>query len=133
MSQENVEIVRKGIAAWNRRDAQLWLTYAAPQIEWVPAGPAAVESAVYNGYDEVARGLAAVWDTWEVFEFDESEMRDLGDSVLWLGHVKMRGGTSHVEFDQEFALHSLLSDGKFIRVQAFLSWRESLEAAGLAE
>jgi ketosteroid isomerase-like protein len=132
MSQENVETVRKGIAAWNRRDAQLWLTYAAPQIEWVPAGPAAVESAVYNGYDEVARGLAAVWDTWEVFEFDESEMRDLGDSVLWLGHVKMRGGTSHVEFDQEFALHSLLSDGKFIRVQAFLSWRESLEAVGLA-
>ena len=44
----------------------------------------------------------------------------------------MRGGTSHVELDQEFALHSLLSDGKVIRVQAFLSWREALEAAGLA-
>ena len=132
MSQENVEIVRNGVAAWNRRDAELWLTYAAPEIEWVPAGPAAVESAVYTGYDEVARGLAAVWDTWEVFEFDESEVRDLGDSVLWLGHVKMRGGTSHVELDQEFALHSLLSDGKFIRVQAFLSWREALDAVGLA-
>jgi ketosteroid isomerase-like protein len=42
MSQENVEIVRNGIAAWKRRDADLWLTYAAPEIEWVPAGPAAV-------------------------------------------------------------------------------------------
>ena len=132
MSQENVEIVRNGIAAWNRRDAELWLTYAAPEIEWVPAGPAAVEQAIYSGYDEVARGLAAVWDTWEVFEFGESEVRDLGDSVLWLGHVKMRGGTSHVELDQEFALHSLLSDGKFVRVQAFLSWREALEAHGPA-
>jgi ketosteroid isomerase-like protein len=128
-----VELVRNGIAAWNRRDAALWLTYAAPQIEWVPAGPAAVESAVYNGYDEVSRGLAAVWDTWEVFEFVESEVRALGDSVLWLGHVTMRGGTSHVELDQEFALHSLLSDGKFIRIQAFLSWREALDALGLAE
>jgi ketosteroid isomerase-like protein len=133
MSNENVEIVRNGIAAWNRRDAELWLTDAAPEIEWVPAGPAAVESAVYNGYDEVSRGLAAVWDTWDVFEFGESEVRDLGDSVLWLGQVKMRGGTSHVELDQEFALHSLLSDGKFIRVQAFLSWREALEAVRLAE
>jgi hypothetical protein len=131
MSEENVEIVRNGIAAWNRRDAQLWLTYAAPEIEWVPAGPAAVEQATYSGYDEVARGLAAVWETWEVFAFAEGEVRDLGDSVLWLGHVKMRGGTSHVELDQEFALHSLLGDGKFIRVQAFLSWREALEAAGL--
>jgi hypothetical protein len=129
MSRENVEIMRNGIAAWNRRDAGLWLTYAAPEIEWLPAGPAAVEQAVYNGYDEVAQGLAAVWDTWEIFEFAESEVRDLGDSVLWLGHVKMRGGSSHVELDQEFALHSLLSDGKFIRVQAFQSWREALDAA----
>jgi hypothetical protein len=133
VSHENVEIVRNGIAAWNRRDTELWLTYAAPEIEWVPAGPAAVESAVYNGYDEVSRGLAAVWDTWEVFEFEESEVRDLRDSVLWLGHVKMQGATSHVELDQEFALHSLLSGGRFIRVQAFLSWREALEALGLTE
>jgi ketosteroid isomerase-like protein len=132
MSQENVEIVRRGIEAWNRRDADLWLTYAAPEIEWVPAGPAAVEQAVYTGYDEVARGLAAVWDAWEVFEFAENEVRDLGDSgALWLGHVKMRGGSSHVELDQEFALHSLLRDGKVIRVQAFLAWREAIEGAGL--
>jgi len=131
MSQENVEIVRNGIAAWNRRDAQLWLTYAAPGIEWMPAGPAAVESAIYKGYDEVARGLEAVWETWEVFEFAESEVRELGDSVLWLGHVKMRGGTSHVEFDQEFGLHSLLRDGKVLRVQAFLAWQEALVAVGL--
>jgi ketosteroid isomerase-like protein len=132
MSRENVETVRNGIAAWNRRDAQLWLTHAAPEIEWVPAGPAAVEQDIYKGHEEVARGLGAVWDTWEVFEFSEGDIRDLGDSVLWLGHVKMRGGTSHVELDQEFALHSLLADGKFIRVQAFLTWREAIEAAGLA-
>lgn len=133
MSQENVDLVRSGIAAWNRRDADLWLTYAAPEIEWVPAGPAAVQQAVYTGYDEVAQGLTAVWEDWEVFEFAESEARDLGDSVLWLGHVKMRGGTSHVELDQDFALHSVLREGKFIRVQAFLSWREAIEAAGSKE
>jgi len=119
------------MAAWNQRDADLWLSYAAPEIEWLPAGPAAVEQAIYRGHEEVTRGLAAVWDTWEVFEFAESEVREVGDAVLWLGHVKMRGGTSHVELDQEFALHSLLRDGKVIRVQAFLSWREALEAAGL--
>ena len=33
MSQENVEIVRKGIDAWNQHDAGLWLSYAAPDIE----------------------------------------------------------------------------------------------------
>ena len=129
MSQANVDLARKGIEAWNQRDADLWLTYASPEIEWIPAGPAAVEQAVYSGWDDAARGLAAVWDTWEVFEFVEGEMRDLGDSVLWLGRVKMRGGSSHVELDQEFALHSLVRDGRLLRVKAFLSWQDALEEA----
>jgi len=58
MSQENVEIVRKAIQAWNRREADLLLSYTAPEIEWMPAGPAAVESAVYRGHEAVAREAA---------------------------------------------------------------------------
>jgi ketosteroid isomerase-like protein len=111
----------------------LWLSNAAPEIEWLPAGPAAVESTVYRGYDECASGFAAVWQTWAVFEFQEREVRDLGDSVLWLGRAKMRGSASGVELDQEFAAHSLLSDGKVIRVQTFLSWQEAVDAAGLED
>src|SRR5213082_3504072 len=104
MSQENVEIVGKAIEAWNQREVDLWLNYAAPEIEWMPAGPAAVERAVYRGYDEVRKGIEAAWETWDRFEFHESEVRDLGESALWLGRVKMRGSTSGVELDQEFAI-----------------------------
>jgi ketosteroid isomerase-like protein len=132
MSQKNVELLRKGIDAWNRREAELWLDYAAPEIEWMPAGPASVERAVYRGYEEVAAGFASTWDTWDLFEFEESEMRDLGDSVLWLGRVKMRGSASHVELDQEFAAHALVRDGKIIRMLTFLSWQEAFEAVGPA-
>ena len=133
MTPENVETVRKAIEAWNQREADLLLSYAAPEIEWIPAGPAAVERAVYRGHEEVANAYAAVWDTWELFHFEGSQVRDLGDSVLWLGWVKMRGSASHVELDQEFAAHWVLRDGKLIRIQAFLSWREGLEAVGLEE
>jgi len=83
-----VEIVRKAVEAWNQRDADLWLTYAAREIEWMPAGPAAVERAVFRGYAEVASGFGSVWQTWEEFRFEESQARDLGDSVLWLGRVR---------------------------------------------
>jgi ketosteroid isomerase-like protein len=82
MSQENVEIVREGIEAWNQHDADLWLRNAAPDVEWMPAGPAAVEGTVYRGHDEVASGFTEVWQTWEVFHFEEAQIRDLGDSVL---------------------------------------------------
>jgi ketosteroid isomerase-like protein len=133
VSSANVEIVRSGVEAWNQHDADLWLSYAAPDVEWMPAGPAAVERSVYRGRSDVARGFAAVWQTWDIFAFEESEVRDLGDAVLWLGRVKMRGSASQVELDQEFAIHTLVRDSKVVRVRAFLAWREALEAVGLRE
>jgi ketosteroid isomerase-like protein len=133
MSQANVELLRNVTDAWNRREADMWLSYAAPEIEWVPAGPAAVERAIYRGYDEVASGFASAWETWDRFEFEESEMRDLGDSVLLLGRVKMRGSISRVELDQEFAVHAVVREGKLVRVQTFLSWQDALKAVGLSE
>ena len=60
----------------------------------------------------------------------ENEIRDLGDSVLWLGRTQLRGVASHVELDQEFAFNLLVSAGKIVRIQGFLEWREALEDAG---
>jgi len=133
MSQTDLEVVRSAIEAWNRRDAELWLSYAMPDVEWMPAGPAAVERSVYRGHEEVASGFESVWHTWDVFRLTESYIRDLGESVLWFGHVKIRGATSHVEVDQEFARRFVLRAGKIVTVQAFLTWREALEAVGLSE
>jgi ketosteroid isomerase-like protein len=93
VSRENVEIVRRSVEALNRHDSAMWLRYTVPDIEWMPAGPAAVEGAVYRGHDEVAKGLESVWQTWDEFHFVESEVRDLGESVLWLGRVRMKGAS----------------------------------------
>ena len=54
MSQENVEVTRKAVDAWNRRDPDLWRSYATPDIEWTPAGPAAVEGIVFSGTADTA-------------------------------------------------------------------------------
>jgi ketosteroid isomerase-like protein len=84
MSQENVENTRRAFEAWNRRDVDGWLDQADPDVEWIPASPAAVERSVYRGHEEVREAFAAIWETWEEFRFEESEIRDLGDDVLWL-------------------------------------------------
>ena len=99
----------------------------------MPASPAAVERSVYRGHEEVIRGFDAIWDTWDEFRFEESEVRELGDSILWLGTVHMRASTSGIELTQEFANYLVLRAGKIVRAQAFLSWQAALEAAGLSE
>ena len=77
MSEENVEIVRRLVEAWNEHDEALAASYLADDIEWAPAGPAAVDRVVYRGPEEFARGFAAVWETWDEFRFREAEVRDL--------------------------------------------------------
>jgi ketosteroid isomerase-like protein len=133
MSQENVEVVRAAIDAFNRRDLAGLTESFDPEIEWAPGGPAAVEHAVYRGREEVSGGFASTWEAWDLFRVEESEVRDLGDAALWLGRARLRGGASQVELDQEFAIHFLVRGGKIVRAHGFLGWQKALEAAGLSE
>jgi ketosteroid isomerase-like protein len=133
MSQENLEAARQLIQAFNRRDLATMTESFDPGIEWAPGGPAAVERAIYRGRDDVTDGFAATWEAWEVFDLEEDEARDLDDSVLWLGRARLRGGASHVELDQEFAVRFQVAGGKIVRIDGFRTWQEALEAAGLRE
>ena len=96
-------------------------------------GPAAVERPVYRGRDDVSAGSLRLGEAWEVFRVEESELRDLEDSIVWLGHAQLKGGTSHVALDQEFAVHFLVRDARSSAFAASLRWHEALEAAGLSE
>jgi len=134
MSEENVDVVRQVVQSFNRRDLAAMSQRFDPEIEWQPGGPAAVERAVYRGRDEVSSGFAAAWETWELFTLRESEVRDLGDSLVWLGRARLRGGdASHVEVDQEFAIHFLVEGEKVVRIRGFREWQAALEAAGHSE
>ena len=134
MSEENVALVRQVVQSFNRRDLAAMSQRFDPEIEWQPGGPAAVERAVFRGRDEVSSGFAAAWETWEGFTLRESEVRDLGDSLVWLGRALLRGAdASHVEFDQEFAIHFLVEGEKIVRIRGFREWQVALEAAGLSE
>jgi ketosteroid isomerase-like protein len=132
MSQENVELVRKSIGAWNQRDRETLMSYTTSDVQWESGGPAAVEQPFYRGRDELARGTEALWETWEEFRLQETDVRDLGDSVLWLGRMQLRGGASHVQLDQEFAIRFSVRDGEIARGKAFPSCQDALEAAGLS-
>jgi ketosteroid isomerase-like protein len=133
MSQENVELVRQLVQAFNQRDLAAMKLVLDPGIEWKPGGPAAVERDVYRGREQVSNGFVATWEAWELFHLEQSEVRDLGDSIVWLGRSQMRGSASHVELNQEFAVHFLVLHGKVVRMEGFLEWQDALEAAGLRE
>jgi ketosteroid isomerase-like protein len=129
MSQENVEIVRRGIEALNRREIQLdWLD---PDVEWIedPRFPGAE---TFHGPAGVERSLRKWWDAWEI-EARIQEFIDVGDQVVALGHGHFRGGGSDVPWTAEFAGVYDFRDGKIVRFEVHPSHAEALEAVGLSE
>ena len=135
MSEENVETVQRANEAWMADDLDAWLAEADPEVEWHTALEEAVEGSgvIYQGQD----GLRKAWEEYRYKKFGTlmdrvQEIRDLGESVLVLGHLDVSGRTAGVQFSQEFA-QLVTFRGKILRTDDFLSHADALEAAGLRE
>jgi hypothetical protein len=66
MSQENVEALRRGIEAWNRRDLTRWIASFHPEgeIDWSRSrGPL---KRAYRGHAELKVFRDAFWSTSDV-------------------------------------------------------------------
>jgi ketosteroid isomerase-like protein len=133
MSEENVEIVRRGYEAFNRGDREAWLAILDPSVELVfpffeleGQGPA-------HGH----AGAEQVWDTWRTTfasaSFEVDTIRDLGDTMLIALRVRGRGVGSEVPIEQRSWHVVTWREGRVIRLRAFLREAEALEAAGLSE
>jgi ketosteroid isomerase-like protein len=135
MSQENVETVVRLIDAYNRRDVETMLQDLDPAAEWRPALPLILgEATVYHGHEGAREWLRNLYDVVDEAEVEYSEIRDLGDRVLGIGHMRIRGRGSGAETDSPFAhLTDFSPDGKAIRMWTYLDPDEALDAAGLSE
>jgi ketosteroid isomerase-like protein len=131
MSEENLEIPRRLIDAYNRRDIPVFMALLHPDVEWIPI-MAALEGRVYRGHDGVRRWLDDLAEDWEYFEPCLEEFHDLGDRVLIFGRWRARGRASGVELENQPATWLYeIKDGKAVWMRTFTDRDEALEAAGL--
>ena len=134
MSQENVEIFKRAVEAWNRDDFAAWLDLLDPEVEWHTALESAFEGPT-SGFRGHA-GARTIWESYKGGPFRQLEsryvdIRDLGESVLALGEIKVIGQTSNLEFTTEVAHLCVIRGGKITSSRDFQSHAEGLEAAGL--
>jgi ketosteroid isomerase-like protein len=143
MSQENVEIVRGSYRAYNdamtapnpREAIRAFLErFADPDIEWDLDPISSVDERIYHGIDAVTGWLEMVREAFEQARQVPERFIDCGDQVLVFVRTEVRGRTSGVDVDEEWAhLVTVGDDGKVVRVQLLRDRDEALEAAGLSE
>ena len=130
MSEENVEIVRRAIEAFQHDDEEAMLSTVHPGIEWYPIEEG---HSLSRGHEAAMRVRRSWLENWEGHQMDVEEMKDGADSVVACLHLTGRGKMSGVEVDLRVYMHYKLRDGKIVYVYEYAERGEALEAAGLSE
>ena len=133
MSQENVEVMRRMLEAFNRGDVESVVAEFDEDCEVFepPEMPDRLASG-YRGHVGIRRWMANLREFVHV-EFEASNIASGGDVVLaeWTARGLGDASRAPIEWATFAVLH--LRDGRIVRGQGFLNRDEALEAAGLRD
>jgi len=134
MSQENVELVRRLVAALNDADVDAMVgDFYSHEAEFVPAMQAALEGTVYRGTDEIRGYYEEIYSVWDGLRVDLDEATGAGEAVVATGFVTLRGKASGVELVRPWTFVFEITKGKVRRQRNFIDHGEALKAVGLEE
>jgi ketosteroid isomerase-like protein len=128
MSEENLEIVRTVIDAYDQGDSDAAFRYASPELEYDLSRTAGPYRGVY-GLDQ-ARGIFEEFVAfWASSRVEPHEYIEVGDDVVvpWTAHMVGRDG---IEVRARVAWTFTVRDGEIQRICVYQSKEEALEAAG---
>lgn len=134
MSQENIEAVKRAVAAVNERDVDRYLANCTDDFELHT--PAAPIGGAYEGLVAVRRFFADIQDTSPDFRLDLERVEAIGaDRVLAFLRVSASGRASGIATAEGRPTTNVydLVDGKIRRVRVFFDRQEALDAVGLRE
>ena len=133
MSQENVEIVRRGLEAFKRGDLDVMVAEFTPDCEYISTGAIPGAAGVSRGPDGYKRFVSWLRDEFDDARTEIHELIDAGDQVLVSLTTRGRGKQSGAETSWHFWQVWTLQDSKVVRGQGFTSREEALSAVGLRE
>jgi ketosteroid isomerase-like protein len=137
MSRANVEALERGLVAYDSRDVEALLEECHDDVEWESALVKGLggETTVYRGHVGIRELFREVDHAFDEFRigFDPDDIRDLGDSIVATGWMRVRGRASGVAIESPISFVADFRDGKAVRFRSFLDRRDALAAAGLSD
>jgi hypothetical protein len=134
MSEENVEILRAILEAWNRQDfEESVLRYMDPEVEFHPGLLPPGEDTQYVGREGVMDWARNVNDAWEAVTVEPGQRIDVAsDRILAIDRWRFEGRDG-IQVEEELPTAFTFRDGLIVRVDGFTDKAEALETVGLSE
>jgi ketosteroid isomerase-like protein len=131
MSQANVELTKRAIDAYNRRDVEALRAVNDPDVEIDWSASRGVEAGVYRGIDAALLFYQGYFDAFEEILIEPEGFRDAGESVL-VPNISRSRGREGIEVFARSALVFTFRAGRVVRVCLYQETGRALEAIGLA-
>ena len=133
MAQDNVELVRRIIELFNRKDIARVLDAVADDFELDWSNSIGPLKGVYKGREGALELWESFLDAWDEIRWDPQEIIEVDEArVILVSHVRMRGGGSGVDVEATAAQLWTITEGKGRSVKLYQSKAEALAAAQLA-
>ena len=129
VAQDNVELMRAGLEAYERGGVEALLDYIHPDFEVTTPASLTLEPDTYRGHDGVRRYFDSFYDAMDRVRFVPEEFIAVGDRVVIPLQVIARGRETGIEATQRVFQVWSARDGKAIGVEVFPTREEALEAA----
>jgi uncharacterized protein len=136
MSQENVEVVRRGYELFSEGNLESVTDLISDEAELPDGGGLGVgdtAAGTRRGPDGFLQGSQDALDAFEDYRVDPQEFIDAGDAVVVPVRISGRGRGSGATLEVRLVHLWVLRDGKAIRNEIYRTTAEALEAAGLSE
>ena len=131
MSQENLEIVRRAAAEFER--GNFWIPEifdASVRVVWLPVAGGEAETV---GLDGMARAMKAWIESWEQVTSVAERIIDAGNQVVVIAEWRGRGKASGVFTKWRYGGVWTLRDGRVTSIISYTDPAAALEAVGLSE
>jgi ketosteroid isomerase-like protein len=126
MSQENVEIVRQGFEAFQRRELDVMLDLFTDDVITYRVDPDGARYDGKTGFLDATADWTEDFSEWQVLP---QEFTDLGEWVLQVA----QGKSSGVRVEEDFWFLFELTGSKVSKLSFYSRHADVLEAAGLSE
>jgi ketosteroid isomerase-like protein len=131
MSRENVEAVRAGFEALERRGVEGLLGFIDPEFETTTPPELTVEPATYRGHEGLRHYFESFYEVMDEVRFEPAEFIDAGGRVVVPARLIARGRDTGIEAEQSVVFVWTLRDGKALRLDTYPTKAQALAAVGL--
>jgi ketosteroid isomerase-like protein len=132
MSQENVEVVKAFLDAYNARNSEAVDRLLHPEAE-ITTVSARGGLGDHWSLGATKRYFEQLDEAWTDFRIEIEDYRELGERVVALGVQRGSGMSSHIEVAGDFAVVFVVRNSRILVLDPYDNWKAALEAAGLRE